>query len=299
MANNILYASRYSTEIDKIISQKSKTGMFADGAFKSKFVGANTVIMPDIEFVGLGDYSRENGYPVGDTAVKQTSYTLTKDRGRQLPIDAQDADESGVADLVGKVAGEFTRTQVIPEMDAYNISSLYKVATKNGNVTEFKEETAIKDLIAAINAVDEKSGYSDEQLIAFVDPTLYALLMNSPELTRMIVTSDFKQGDANFKVNTLNGCAIIPVSANRMMSDYEFNSGSSANEGGFAPTEDATNIRAVVLPKGSATLVKKVENLRVFTPDENILADSYVVDFRLYYDLFVKKNKEQTIFAIA
>ncbi|MBQ7045988.1 MAG: hypothetical protein IJN65_05800 [Clostridia bacterium] len=299
MANNIAYASRYSTEIDKIISQKSKTGMFADNSFKSKFVGANTVIMPDIEFVGLGDYSRENGYPVGDTAVKQTSYTLTKDRGRQLPIDAQDADESGVADLVGKVAGEFTRTQVIPEMDAYNISSLYKVAKKNNNVTTFAEATAVKDLIAAINAVDEKSGYSDEQLIAFVDPTLYSLLMNSPELTRMIVASDFKQGEANFKVNTLNGCAIIPVSANRMMSDYTFKAGTKATEGGFAPATDAKNIRAVVLPQSSATLVKKVENLRVFTPDENILSDSYVVDFRLYYDLFVKKNKEQTIFAIA
>lgn len=299
MANNILSASRYSSEIDKMISQKAKTGMFADTNFKSKFVGAATVIMPDIEFVGLGDYSRENGYPVGDTAVKQTSYTLTQDRGRQLPIDAQDADESGVADLVGKVAGEFTRTQVIPEMDAYNLSTLYKVADKNGNVTAFNAETAIKDLISLINSTEEMSGYSDEQIVAFVDPTLYALLMNSPELSRMIIASDFKQGDANFKVNTLNGCAIIPVSANRMMSDYTFLSGSAASEGGFAAADDAKQIKAIVLPKDSATLVKKVENLRVFSPEENITADSYVVDFRLYYDLIVKKSREKTIFAIA
>lgn len=299
MANNILNASRYSNEIDKLISQKAKTGMFADNSFKSKFVGAATVIMPDIEFVGLGDYNRENGYPVGDTAVKQTSYTLTKDRGRQLPIDAQDADESGVADLVGKVAGEFTRTQVVPEMDAYNLSKLFSVANEQGNVTEFDETTVISDLITLINAADEESGYSDEQLVAFVDPTVYALLMNSPELNRMIVASDFKQGDASLKINTLNGCAIIPVSANRMMSEYQFLSGTASNEGGFVPSEDAKAIRALVLPKSSATLVKKVENLRVFTPDENILADSYVVDFRLYYDIFVKKSRKGTIFAIA
>ena len=299
MANNISYASRYTGEIDKMISQKAKTGMFADNTFKHKFVGASTVIMPDIEFVGLGDYSRENGYPVGDTAVKQTSYTLTKDRGRQLPIDAQDADESGVADLVGKVAGEFTRTQVIPEMDAYNISKLYSVAKSNNNVTEYSEADAIKNLIALINSADEACGYSDEQLVAFVDPTMYALLMNSPELTRMIVASDFKQGEASFKVHTLNGCAIIPVSGARMMSEYTFSAGASANDGGFAPTDDAVSIKALVLPKDSAALVKKVENLRVFTPEENINSDSYVVDFRLYYDLIVKKSRQGTIFAIA
>ena len=78
--NSITYASKYAAELDKMIVQKAVTGFFADNIMKAQFVGAHTVLIPDIDFVGLGDYDRDNGFPQGKTAITNTSYTLAKDR---------------------------------------------------------------------------------------------------------------------------------------------------------------------------------------------------------------------------
>ena len=59
--NSIENATRYSNELDKMFAQKSATGFFADNALATKFVGAKTVIIPDVDFQGLADYDRETG----------------------------------------------------------------------------------------------------------------------------------------------------------------------------------------------------------------------------------------------
>ena len=46
----------------------------------------------------------------------------------------------------------------------------------------------------------------------------------------------------------------------------------------------------LVLPKTAAHLVKKTENMRIFTPEQNIDADAYKFDYRIYYDVFVNKS---------
>ena len=53
--NSIENATKYSNELDKMFAQKSATGFFADNALATKFVGAKTVIIPDVDFQGLAD----------------------------------------------------------------------------------------------------------------------------------------------------------------------------------------------------------------------------------------------------
>ena len=60
--NTLEAASMYSEELDRLFTQKSVTGFFADNAFGARFVGAKTVIIPDIEFEGLTDYNRQGGF---------------------------------------------------------------------------------------------------------------------------------------------------------------------------------------------------------------------------------------------
>lgn len=300
MANSISYASQYSGDLDKIITQESKTGFFADNAFKARFSGAREVCLPELTMVGLGGYDRNEGYSKGDATLTHTRYTLSQERSRQLFIDAQDADESGVPDLAGKLVGEYTRTKVIPEIDAYSISALYNVANEKGNVKTYSAETAVSDLIDAINSVEEAMEYDGSaQLVALVDPSIYNALMSGEELQRSVISNDFKQGDIDLKVKTLNGCAIIPVAAARMKSDFVFESGKETGKGGFAPAEDAKNVHAVVLPKDSASLIKKVDKVDMFAPNEVIDRDGYVINFRLYYDLIVKNSRKHTVYAIA
>lgn len=297
MANNIGYAQKYSPELDKMITQEAKTGFFADNVFKAKFVGAKTVQIPEISLGGLGDYDRAEGYSKGDVNLTFEDYTLSKDRSKQMTIDAQEADESGVPDLVGKLVGEYTRTIVNPEIDAYVLSKLAGIAasTENGktaNTKTYAAANAVADLLATINNVEAANGYTNAELVAFVDPVMNAAIMTSDELKRSITVSEFKQGEVNMQVKKLNGCAIIPVSAERMHTVLSF------TENGFTPGSGDKTIKALVLPKSAASLVKKVDKVNVLTPDEVEDMDAYKVNFRLYYDCFVKKSHLNTVHAI-
>ncbi len=296
--NSIQTVNNYTSELDKMYVQKAKTGFLTDNALAAEFVGAKTVIMPDVEFVGLADYDRDGGFNKAKTTIAQTSYTLSKDRGRSLQIDRMEMDEAGVANLAGLVLGEYVRTQVVPECDAYCLSKLGEVATANGNTKAFDEQKAISGMLDIINDVNDASGF-DEELVAFVNPKMYNALMTAPELSRSItVDQNFKQGEVNLAVKKLNGVAIIPVSEGRMKTAFTFNSGESETAGGFSIAEGAEDIYCIVMPKSAASLVRKTEKMRIWTPDTNIDADAYKFDYRIYYDVFVKKNAQNTIHAI-
>ena len=299
MPQVIAYANTYASELDKVIVQGSKTGFLADSAFKAKFSGAKGVYIPELTTVGLGNYDRVEGFAKGNVSLVHKLYEMGQERSRQLYIDAQDADESGVANLCGQLVGEETRLHVIPEMDAYNISKLSATAKEKGNVRTYKQDTAIADFISTINDADEACGYDGSiKRVSLVDPVLYALLMTSPELQRQIVVNDFKKGEVNLKVKSLNDCAIIPVSADRMKSSFVFDDGSDPDKGGFAPAEGAKNVRALILPTDAASFVKKVDKIDVHAPGADVNRDGYIVNFRLYYDLFVKNSRKGTIFSI-
>lgn len=300
MANSISYAKKYSGDLDKMITQTAKTGFLADNAFKARFAGSKTVYLPEISMVGLGNYDRVNGFAKGDATLTHTPYELTQERSRQLFIDAQDADESGVPDLAGTLVGEYTRTKVIPEIDAYSISKMYSVAKENTNVSTYDEATAVTDLLNVINSAEEAMEYDGTTpLVALVDPELYNQLMISEELDRIVSMGEFKQGEVSFKVKNINGCDIIPVASVRMMSEYTFADGSDMGEGGFVPADTAKKIHAVVLPKDSASLIKKVDKVDMHAPGDDVNRDGYIINYRLYYDLIVKNSRKNTIFAIA
>lgn len=291
--NSLQNATRYSEELDKLFTQKSATGFFADNALRTKFVGAKTVIIPDVEFAGLADYDRDNGFSRGAITVSNTSYTMTMDRARSLQIDREDMDETGVANLAGKILGEYVRTKVIPECDAYVMSKLGALAVSRANTVEGDVDKPYEALCELISNVQEKIGF-DEELVAFVDSSVYSLLQESDELSRMITVSDFKQGEINLAVKSINGVALIPVVSERMKTAYNFLNNTA---GGFTPASGAKEIYMLVCPKSGAHLVKKTEQLRVFTPEQNIDADAYKFDYRIYYDLFVEKSGLDAVWA--
>ncbi len=291
--NSIETATKYSAELDKLFSQKSATGFFADNLFAKKFVGAKTVIIPDINFQGLADYDRDTGFTRGAITVSNTSYTMQMDRARSLQIDREDMDETGVASLAGKILGEYVRTKVIPECDAYVISKLAGLAATRANIIDGDIEKPFEALCGLIREVQANVGY-DEELVAFIDSGIYALLQNSPEIARMIVVNDFKQGDISLKVNSINGVALIPVVSERMKTAYTFRTDAA---GGFTPVANAKEVYMLVCPKKSAHLVRKTENMRIFTPEQNLDADAYKFDYRIYYDVFVKKSGLDSIWA--
>ncbi len=289
--NSLQSATKYSEELDKLFTQKSATGFFADNDLGKKFVGAKTVIIPTFDFQGLADYDRDNGFSRGAINVSNSSFTMSMDRARSLQIDREDMDETGIANLAGKILGEYVRTKVVPECDAYVISKLAKVAAENNGTIAFDSEHPLKTLNDLISKVRTTVGY-DEELVAFVSAGVYGYLQNSTELSKMIISSDFKQGEVNLTVKSLNGVALIPVVSERMKNEYIFE---NSEVGGFKPAANAKDVLMLVCPKKAAHLVRKTENIRVFTPEQNLDADAYKFDYRIYYDVFVKKSDAKAI----
>lgn len=296
--NNISKSTKYSEALDKVFTQKSVTSFFKDNALQAQFVGAKTVKIPDVDFAGLVDYDRDNGFARGAFKVNHSTYELSQDRARSIIIDREDMDETGIANLAGKILGEYVRTKVVPECDSYVLSKLFSYATAADSKTvAYTKGNELTQLLEAINTVRKSVGY-DEPLVAFVESDFYFALENSPEISRYITVSEFKKGEINTTVKSLNGVALIPVVPERMKSAYEFSASTDVNEGGFAPAGDAKNVKLIVCPKSGAHLVQKSEKMRVFTPEQNIDADAYKFDYRIYYDVFVKKSDAENIFAV-
>lgn len=303
--NSLEFQSKLTGELDKVLVQEAQTSFFADNALRSKFVGARTVLIPDVDMEGLGNYDRDDGFVTGALTVSSESYTMAMDRGRSFQLDREDNDETGIANLAGQVMGEFVRTRVVPELDAYVLSKLATLATtKSQTVTGTVASQIYKMITEAINKVQAVAGYS-EPLVCFVDSTVWGALMNTTEVTRQINVGEFKKGSVNTKVKYLNDVPIIPVSDDRMKTAYTFydgvtddsgSSGADQTVGGFVPATGAKKIGILVLPRRAASLVKKSERIRTFTPEQNQKADAYLFQYRIYYDLFVKKSLTRTVY---
>ena len=304
--NTLEFAEKLTGELDKLFVQGPVTGFFADNVLRAKFVGAKTVLIPEMGLSGLGKYDRDTGFIQGSVSVSNHPYTLEMDRARSFQLDREDEDETGIANLAGQVLGEFVRTKVVPEVDAYCLSKLAGLAVTKGHTVSGTPETkAFKMFTEACTAVQGEVGF-DEPLVCFVNPTVWAAIQNTTELSRQLSVTEFKKGDAHIMVKSINGIAILPVADARMKSAFDFYDGAdhSTEEGGvdqriggFVPQANAKSIGMLVMPKKAASLVKKTERVRTFAPDQNQQADAYKFDYRTYYDLIVKNSVADSIYA--
>ena len=283
---------KMTDELDKAVAQKPVTGFMADNNLRGKFVGAKTVMIPAMNISGLGDYDRDTGFVSGTVSVSAKPYTLAMDRGRSFQLDREDHDESGIADLAGQIMGEFVRTKVVPEVDAYVLSKLAGYAYNENQVVEGNPATdAYTMLTEAIAHAQNEVGY-DEELVAFVDGKMLNALQNSDEISRHLVMNDFKKGELHTQVTSLNGVAILPVPDSRMKTAYTFYDGTTAGQedGGFKPAANAKSIGLLLVPRRAASLIKKTEQVRCFDPAHNLKADAWKLDYRLYYDVVIKDS---------
>lgn len=303
------FAKKYTGVVDTGIVQKSKTGCFYENDLGLTFSGTRDVIVPSIDMVGLGNYVRigngeeKEGYSRGRSVISYDTYRMKMQRSRELPFDAMDLDESGIDKKIAQITGLYRSRHIVPELDAYNISALFGVskADDSTNATKFDaaNRSEMVDLfIDKINDAEESVGYEEKEMLAYIDKDFWSILMNTEKFYRHISISNFTNGSVNLKIHEFNGVKLIRTDRKRMRTEYIFNPGTSTDEGGFTPSDTAGNIRALILPIDSAQAVKKLDELKVFTPQENQTGNGWKVIFNLYYDLFVLKSYEDTIFSI-
>ena len=290
MANTIEYAKVFQKELDKQVIEGSTSGWMEENASQVIYNGGSEIKLPKMSLQGLGSYSRGDGYVSGAVTYAYETFSLTQDRGRRFRIDAVDVDESGFGLAAANVAAEFQRTKVIPEIDAYRYSKLAEAAGIRETYTPDKS-TVMSSLLAQLGEVRDVTGDEGDVVIVMSRP-VYDKLMLSGEISYAVESANFKQGELEFSVKTINGVPVIPVPSARMKTAYTFK---TDGDGGFTAADDAKDINWLICPKSAPIAVSKTDNVKIITPENNQFADAWDIDYRKYHDLFVPDNKKAVI----
>lgn len=298
MANNLTFAQKCSAELDKVLTHKSKTGFMEQNDFGVKFTSADEVRVPSMELTGAGNYNKDKGYPESTITVSRETYKLPMDRGISFTIDAVDAEDIGVEKAIANISGEFVRTKMVPESDAYAMQVLAGIAYANSQ-TKALADYADKPYKAYLDIVSEifQTGY-DEGLVAFVRDEFYNSLLLTPEFEKAVNVGEFKHGEVTLEVKKINDNYIVRMPDSRMFTAYNFKAGENAEDFGFTPTAEADEISMLVLPKSAACKIKKHEVLRIHNPEGDRKKDAYTINYRLHYGVLVKKSMRNTVWAL-
>ena len=122
MANVLQYASVFQTELDKAAVELSTSGWMEPNSSLIKYTGGKTVKVPQIVMDGLADYS--NGFADGDVKLTWQDLVFAMDRGRRFSLDEHEVNDTNFVVTASQVMGEFQRTKVVPEIDAYRYSKI-------------------------------------------------------------------------------------------------------------------------------------------------------------------------------
>ena len=291
MANSIALVSKFQPILDEIYKRESLTARMDALTKPVDFGGANEVKIYKTSMVGMGTYSRSAGYPVGDVTGAWETIALAAERGRAFFIDRMD-DEETMGMAFGTLAGEFIRTQVVPEVDAYRFA---KFASWSGvGAATPADLTTAAGVLAA---VDVASGVLDAAEVPSEGRLLYIASSKYRLLTAAVTRSLSNEGTFDRRLQMLDEMTVIPVPQGRFYTAISLNAGATSSAGGFAKT--GSDLNFILLHPSAREQATKLASLKIFDPDANQTADGWLVQYRLYHDAWVYDNKLAGIYVHA
>ena len=271
MANAITLAKTFVPILDQIYKVASVTSVL-DGNPELVRQGANynELIIPKISMQGLGDYSRNGGYVKGDVTLTNETVKCNFDRGRMFQVDNMDnLETAGIA--FGQLAGEFLRTKVAPEIDAFRFAT-YAGTSGISKISAGATLSTGADVIAAIRAgmskMDEDEVDANNRYL-FITPTLYGLIEDMD-------TTKSKEVLKNF-------AGIQKVPQTRFYTAIDQYDGSTTGEeaGGYIKTATTgADINFMIIEKSAVIQFPKHIAPKIITPDVNQDADAYKFGYR-------------------
>lgn len=286
--NSIALATKFLPILDEIYKRNSLTSVLDTANERVNFIGAQTAKVFKVDVDGLGNYSRNAGFVPGSSDGTWETLTIEKDRGRSFTIDTMDNDETlGMA--MASTLGEFERTQVVPEVDAYRFA---KYAANAGTTVTgtLSGSDNIPSLIQTAEATLDDKEVPYEGRILFVNPTIYGYLKD--DITRY-VTNDVR--DVNTEVEMYDGMRIIRVPSGRFNSAVTLAAPTDASSaGGYSAS--GVDINFMILHPSAVLQVVKHVIPRVFSPEVNQEADAWKINYRIYHDCWVLANKTYGIY---
>lgn len=277
MANNIALFKQYVPLLDEALKVASLTSIL-DGAADLAKAGANAneIVIPKLSMDGLADYDKVNGYANGDVSLTYETVSCEFDRGRMFNIDAvDDAESAGL--LYANVAGEFVRTQVAPELDAYRLS---KYASTEGIGAAAADLTTGKQVVEALRKasaeMDDAEVPADNRVL-FITSTLKGMIDDMDTTASRKVMEGFSEV---IKVPQTRFCTAITQTAN-----------------GYTKAEGAKNLNFLIVQKSAPIQFQKHVAPKVITPEQNQTADGWKFGYRNVGIADVYENKVKGIYA--
>ena len=291
MANTIALAQKYLPLLDEVYKASSRTAIL--DATKVEIVNGNTIKVFKTSMDGLGNYNRNTGFTNGDVTGTWETMTLTKDRGRSFIVDRMDNEET-IGMAFGTLAGEFIRTKVAPEIDAYTfakIAGTSNILSANADVTV--GTTDVPSLIDTAEMQMNEEEVPGEGRILFISETAYAGLR--AKIVRTVLND---VTGINKDVETYNGMRVIRVPQSRFYTAITLYDGTTSGQttGGFVGATGGYKINFMIVHPSAVNKVVKHVLPRIFTPEQYQNADAWKFDYRIYHDTFVYDNKTKGIY---
>ena len=300
MANSIELVTKYLPLLDEVYRVNAKSSILeADSAMVQATADAKTIKINKLDMDGLGDYSRQNGYPTGSITSDWETHEFTNDRGRRFNLDKMDNLENlGMAFL--NMAGQFMKQKVIPEKDAYTfakIAGTSGIEGTTGSLTSSTTKAAVETALATLgeNEVDEGN------MVLFMTPTVKGYLEH--EIPRSFTSGVTSYGQ---KIDYFNEIPLISVPQTRFYNGIDLLDGVTSGEtaGGYkkhtstGATGDAnaTDINFLLLDRASVLSIAKNNVAQIFAPEVNQLHDGWTFNYRFYYDVFILPEKRKGIY---
>ena len=284
MANSIALSKIYTNLLDEVYKNSALTAVLeSDASLARAGANANEIVIPKLSMSGLADYKRNSGYVNGDVTLNWETVQFNYERGRMFQIDDMDNEETqNVA--FGRLAGEFIRTKVVPELDAFRFAK-YAAVTGAGTATGTLATGA--DVIAALrtatSTMDEAEVPMEDRHL-FITPTLLGLVED-------LDTSKSKEVLSRF-------ATITKVPQTRFYSAIKLNDGTSSGEeaGGYVKASGAVDLNFEIIHKPATLQFTKHAVPKIISPEQNQDADAWKYGYRNYGLCDTYENKAAGIY---
>ena len=284
MANSIQLSKVYTNLLDEVYQQSALTAVLeSDASLARQGANANEIVIPKLAMDGLADYSRNSGYVNGDVTLNWETVQFNYERDRMFSVDNMDNEETqNIA--FGRLAGEFIRTKVVPELDAFRFA---KYASVVGAGTATGALATGADVIAALrtatSAMDEAEVPMEDRHL-FITPTLLGLVEDMD-------TTKSKEVLARF-------ASITKVPQTRFYSAIELLDGKSSGEekGGYKKADGGVELNFEIIHKPATLQFTKHAVPKVISPELNQDADAWKYGYRNYGLCDTYENKVAGIY---
>ena len=304
--NNFERITRFDKKaLDAVFAAESKSAILKNG---SKFIDLNYseagyVKLFDLKVDRLGNYVRAGhdgggdsysqyngtdsrvGYPIGSASGGFTLYPLRYERGKQIPIDRMDNEETANL-IMANTETQFFRTAVVPEVDTVTFSTIASHCKESlGNlVNETIGDNEILGKFDESFRQMQELGVPETDQVIFVNPTVYKQLKQTNEITRFLTQPDLK--GVKREVEGYSGREIVVVPSDRFYTGVEL-----YPSNGYGPKTTSHIINYMVVSKAAVIPIVKLEQTRILSGNNVSNFDGYLMNIHLYHDILVPKNK--------